>query len=117
MWTYNCRVIRMVDADTADVTIDLGFHVMVNERVRLARIDAPELNTPEGQAAKRWAQAWIDGFRTSAEWPFALTTTRPDPRDKYGRFIAELVAIGTGLAVPPNLSDALLSAGIARPWP
>lgn len=43
MYEYKCKVLRVVDGDTVDVDIDLGFGVWLQEeRIRLAGIDAPE---------------------------------------------------------------------------
>lgn len=43
IWTYKAKVERIVDADTIDVSIDCGFHIYTRKRLRLARIDAPEI--------------------------------------------------------------------------
>ena len=43
MYTYAARLVRVVDGDTVDLDIDLGFHITVRERFRLAGIDTPEL--------------------------------------------------------------------------
>ena len=46
MWTYRAKVIRVVDGDTVDVDIDLGFGIwQKNERVRIMGIDTPESRT------------------------------------------------------------------------
>ena len=46
MWTYRCKVLRVVDGDTVDVDIDLGFGIwQKNERVRIMGIDTPESRT------------------------------------------------------------------------
>jgi micrococcal nuclease len=45
MYEYRINITRIVDGDTVDGTIDLGFNVSINVRVRLAGIDAPESRT------------------------------------------------------------------------
>jgi micrococcal nuclease len=46
MYEYHCRIVRVVDGDTVDVDIDLGFDIWLrNERVRIIGIDAPETRT------------------------------------------------------------------------
>ena len=45
MYEYNCTVNRIVDGDTIDVTLDLGFSVLYKSRVRLYGIDTPESRT------------------------------------------------------------------------
>jgi micrococcal nuclease len=60
MYEYKCKVLRVVDGDTVDIDVDLGFGVILsNERVRLCGIDTPESRTSDpvekifGFAAKR----------------------------------------------------------------
>jgi len=59
MYEYKCKILKVVDGDTVDIDLDLGFGVWLrNERVRLAGIDTPESRTSDaiekvfGQAAK-----------------------------------------------------------------
>ena len=48
MYEYNCKMVRVVDGDTVDVDIDLGFGVwMRNQRIRMYGIDAPESRTSD----------------------------------------------------------------------
>ena len=49
MYTYNAKLVRVVDGDTVDLKIDLGFDIWINERVRLKDIDAPEVRTRDLQ--------------------------------------------------------------------
>jgi len=44
MYTYKAKVIRWIDGDTLQVEIDLGFYVQTVQKIRLARIDAPEMH-------------------------------------------------------------------------
>ena len=61
MYEYRCSIVKVIDGDTVDVDIDLGFGVwMTNERVRLYGIDTPESRTRDldekkyGLLAKRF---------------------------------------------------------------
>ena len=45
MYEYNCEIKRVVDGDTVDVIIDLGFDIFYKSRVRLYGIDTPESRT------------------------------------------------------------------------
>ena len=45
MYEYGCEVDRVVDGDTIDVSIDLGFDLIKKERVRVAGVDTPEKRT------------------------------------------------------------------------
>ena len=66
MYEYRCEIIKIVDGDTVDVDIDLGFGVwMRGERVRLYGIDTPESRTRDleekkyGLAAKEFLTKWL----------------------------------------------------------
>jgi len=60
MYEYNAVITNVVDGDTFDMEIDLGFHVKVKERVRLLGIDTPECRGDEekraGLAVANWAK-------------------------------------------------------------
>ena len=73
MYEYKCKIIKVVDGDTVDVDLDLGFGVWLNnERVRIMGIDTPESRTSDkiekifGQAAKDSAMAITPDFNNSA---------------------------------------------------
>jgi endonuclease YncB( thermonuclease family) len=98
-------VIGVVDGDTIDVTIDYGFRLRQDHRVRLAGIDAPEVNAkgPEGEAARDWLRA-----RLPAGTAVQLVTEKP--ADKFGRFLAWVSIDGQ------SVNDELVAAGHARPY-
>lgn len=52
MYTYKARINKVVDGDTVNLTIDLGFRLNYTCNCRLAGINAPEMNTEEGKKAK-----------------------------------------------------------------
>ena len=53
MHEYRCKIIKVVDGDTVDVDIDLGFDIwMKNERIRLLGIDTPESRTRDKEEKK-----------------------------------------------------------------
>ena len=58
MFEYKARVVRVVDADTLDVIIDLGFNVLTNQRVRLLGINAAEKNTEMGKKSIDYVNAY-----------------------------------------------------------
>lgn len=53
-YRYRARCHRVIDADTLDLDVDLGFHVRRRVTIRLRGVNAPELNTAAGQAARDW---------------------------------------------------------------
>ena len=91
MYEYRCNVVKIIDGDTVDVDIDLGFGVwMRNERVRLYGIDTPESRTRDleekkyGLAAKQYLTNMLDD-----EGGIVLKTHK-DKTGKFGRILGEL---------------------------
>ena len=65
-FTYKAEVTRVIDGDTIDVELDLGFSILMRARVRLLGIDTPESRTRDleekkfGLAAKDYLKHWIE---------------------------------------------------------
>lgn len=105
MWCYAARVVRVVDGDTVDCVVDLGFRVSIQLRLRLAGCNAPELRDPAGQAAADWARGWVaeNGSDVTIE-------TQPAP-EKFGRWLASVRSSGGR-----DLVADLIAAGHAVSW-
>jgi micrococcal nuclease len=88
IYIYKAELIRVVDGDTVDLIIDLGFDTLKRERFRLYGIDAPELNTLAGKAAKAWLWEALQPLEAIYVQTIQLSTKAK--RDKYGRFLAVL---------------------------
>ena len=91
MYEYRCKVVKIIDGDTVDVDIDLGFGVWLKkERIRMYGIDTPESRTRDleekkyGLAAKDYITKLLDD-----EGGIVLKT-RKDAEGKYGRILGEL---------------------------
>lgn len=102
MYEYRCRIIRVVDGDTVHADIDLGFDSHQLMTLRLAGINAPELPTLEGVAARQWL---VDRL-TAAGWQVIIRTLK-DRREKYGRYLATLYIEGV------DVNEAMVAAGHA----
>lgn len=101
MYEYEAEVVKIVDADTVDLSVDLGFKVYHTIRVRLAGIDAPERFTDEGKEATAWLTNYMPiGTRL-------IVQTKKDKAGKYGRYIATLILDGT------SVNEKLVKAGHA----
>lgn len=88
LYTYEATLLRVVDADTVDLLIDLGCSVTIKERCRLYGINAPEMRTPEGKAAKQYVDDLI-GPRIVTGRKLTIRTYK-DKRGKYGRYLVTI---------------------------
>ena len=87
MYQYKAQVKSVIDADTIDVLIDLGFGVHTMQRLRLYGIDAPEMRTEAGKIAKEYVKSVLLGADAAM---FVYVRTLKDKKDKYGRKLAVL---------------------------
>jgi len=106
MYTYTAKVEKIVDGDTIDVNVDLGFATFRKERLRFARINAWETRGAEKEQGKLAKARVIELIPVGTT--ITIKTFR-DKKGKYGRYIAEII-IEDG----KNLNDILLNEGHAR---
>lgn len=81
-YSYDGLVDRVIDGDTVDVVMDLGMRVYFRCRLRVAHLDAPEMSTDAGKAAKAHAQTLLP-----EKTRILIRTQKPD---KYGRALADI---------------------------
>ena len=92
MHEYNCTIRRVVDGDTVDVDIDLGFDMWIhNERVRLFGIDTPESRTRDLEEKKAGLFAKDVVLHYLPEGSKQVLRTYKDKVGKYGRVLGEFV--------------------------
>ena len=92
MHEYNCTIRRVVDGDTVDVDIDLGFGMWIhNERVRLYGIDTPESRTRdlEEKKAGLFAKDVVEHYLPVGSKQ--VLRTHKDKVGKYGRVLGEFI--------------------------
>ena len=92
MYEYHVKeVTGVIDGDTIDVEIDLGFNVSFSQRVRLAGIDTPESRTKDLNEKKLGLEAkdWLKSKLKDAE-SIIIKTELPDSSEKYGRILGWL---------------------------
>ena len=96
MYEYNCEVTRVVDGDTVDVIIDLGFDISYSSRVRLYGIDTPESRTRDkdekarGLISKDFLKSWLDKGQV-------VIRTKKDKKGKFGRILGEMIVEDTNI--------------------
>ena len=91
MFTYAAKLIEVIDGDTVDLLIDLGFGVHVKERCRLYGIDAPEMPTEAGRASEAYLGSLIGAATGDLHVQTIKMPRRPKEKtDKYGRYLAVL---------------------------
>jgi len=92
MYEYGCKVTRVVDGDTVDVVLDLGFSILHKCRVRLYAIDTPESRTRDkdekarGKLAGKYLKDAIDNGKK-----VVLRSKLKDSKGKYGRVLGEII--------------------------
>lgn len=108
MYDYRCTILRVIDGDTVEVQIDLGFDMSFKSSVRLKGINAPELTgatKPAGLTAKSYLMGLLPIMG-----PVTIHTDYHRERDKYGR------VLGTFWVNGININQAMLDAGHAVPY-
>ena len=102
------QVLKVVDGDTIDADIDLGFDISLTKRVRLSGVDTPESRTTDlkekalGLEVKEWLKKNLDGKKN-----ILIKTELPDSTEKYGRILGRLYVDDV------CLNDRMISEGYA----
>ena len=103
-------VTKVVDGDTIDADIDLGFDISLTKRIRLAGIDTPESRTTNlkekalGLESKEWMKKTLAGAKD-----ILIKTELPDSTEKYGRIIGHLFINGQEI----SLNNQMIAEGYA----
>ena len=106
MYEYQCEVKRIVDGDTVDVIIDLGFSIHFSTRVRLYGIDTPESRTRDKDEKVRGFLS-KDYLKERLDQGGVIIRTYRDKKGKFGRVLGEMVVGGRNinlLMVEENLA-------------
>jgi len=111
MFNYFAKLTKVVDGDTVDLSVDLGFSVHVEERFRLYGINAPESRTsdPAEKAKGIAAKEFLIALLTTATRPLEVTTFKDD-KEKYGRYLADIKVDGR------SVSAIMISNGHAKEY-
>ena len=117
MYEYSASVEAVVDGDTVDLLIDLGFKILYRHSCRLYGINAPEHATAAGDAATAFLKTLLP-VGTSV-----IVKTEKDKAEKYGRILGTITVppkkkAKKGAVVAPvtSINDQLVAAGHAFVW-
>lgn len=106
MYEYKAEVINVVDGDTFDAIVDLGFEIQTRKRFRVANLDTPEVRTKNveekkhGKEATKKAKELILG---------KVVTVKSDKTGKYGRYIAKVTLPGG-----EDLAEVMINEGFSK---
>ena len=104
------EIYKVIDGDTIDASIDLGFGIYLTKRIRLAGIDTPESRTRNleekalGLESKEWLKKTLEGAKD-----ILIKTELPDSTEKYGRIIGHLFINGQ----ETSLNNQMITSGYA----
>jgi micrococcal nuclease len=110
---YSAKVLDVIDGDTLDLVVDLGFDVHFRVRVRLHGINTPESRTSDkaekelGLKAKAYTKDWTTRHST------VFVKTVKDKKEKFGRILAEIYSDELKTAC---LNEDIIEAGFARKY-
>lgn len=113
MYTYKCKILRVVDGDTVDVDIDLGFGVWRHkERIRIFGLDTPESRTRDkvekvfGNYAKQIVKNWLP------TGSIQTLVTEKDKSGKYGRILGRFKVFDAETDRETYMEEWMISKGI-----
>jgi micrococcal nuclease len=100
MYNYEAIVDRVIDGDTVDLSVDLGFNVWVKQRIRLDGIDTPEKNTNLGAGLTVYMKGLLE------KKSVLLVVSK---KDKFGRYLGKIF-----LGDTTSINDKLINLGLAK---
>ena len=94
MYQYKAKITRIIDGDTVDCDIDLGFKVILaKQRIRLYGIDTPESRTRD-KVEKKYgllAKKYLVDFIEAEDYQITLETAKGSGRGKFGRILGKII--------------------------
>lgn len=122
MYTYAASVERVIDGDTLNVEAKIGETTWIRKKLRLRRINTPEIDTPEGKKAKEFVRQRLK------DCPWIVVKTYST--DIYDRYLVDVFYLPASPAGGPGCDDPqkialegkllnqeLLDEGLAQLWP
>lgn len=119
IYDYTAKCVRVVDGDTVDLEVDLGFGVTFTDRFRLFGIDAPEIRGDEREDGLVTTDWLFDKLYDQFYDPVALRVVTiknrrgKDKRGKYGRWLVVIQDPSPEYAGELSLNEQMVSLGLA----
>lgn len=107
-YLYKAKIVKVIDGDTVDAVLDLGFYMSAKLRLRLNGINTPELTSQDVREASNARQAKMILASLVESKDVLLKTYKAD---KYGRWLADII-LDDGL----NVNNYLLESNLAVPY-
>lgn len=114
MYQYKCKINKVLDGDTVDIDLDLGFNIILaNQRVRMAGVDTPESRTankeekPRGLLSKKKLAEKLP----VGSWQIIETQRSDNNDDKFGRILGVFI-----LEDGTKVNDWLIANNYAVPY-
>ena len=118
MYEYYAKVLRTIDGDTCELSLDLGLDIHLNVTVRLNRLNTPEIHgvlKESAEYAKGIAsKKFVEDFVKQTNYNVRIVTLK-DKKEKYGRYLAEIYAV-EGPFKNKSLNEELLTSGFAKAY-
>jgi len=114
LYTYGAQVVKVIDADTLTVMVDLGFGTFSKQKLRLRKINAPELSTPAGKKARAYVLKRLK--------PGSGVVVKTYSTDIYNRYLVDVFYIKDCHDVERIaregilLNQELIDEGLAELW-
>ena len=111
-YTYKAECVRVIDGDTCEISVDLGFNIFVKEKIRIMGI-----NTAEIYGVKKGSEEYNKGLKSKQRLEELIVDkdliikTHRDKKGKYGRYLAEVYV------EDESVGEILIKEGLAEPYP
>lgn len=119
VYYYKAKINRVIDGDTIDIMIDLGFGIFKSVRARLWGINAPEISKPKdadelkrGLQTKQFLENWIQNNSIDGHIIIRSHNGKELRQEKYGRWLVEVYPINFTQETQ-SINDLILKEGLA----